>query len=91
MPTHRLPLTQALRQQILRVTPFPSALGGPFAAPLFAPLSAVQNSLWMRLQLYFRLYGLVLSVCVIKLHFCPFVKYFFPRTTETVAKLPLLW
>ena len=64
MPTHRLPLTQALRQQILRVTPFPSALGGPFAAPLFAPLSAVQNSLWMRLQLYFRLYGFgVIGLC----------------------------
>ena len=28
--------------------PFPPALGGPFAAPLFASLSAVRNSLWMR-------------------------------------------
>ena len=85
MPTHRLPLTQALRQQILGVTPFPSALGGPFAAPLFALLSAVQNSLWMRLQLYFRVKGLFLSVCVIKLYFCPFVKNFFPHTVEMVA------
>ena len=48
VPAHCLPLTQALRQQILRGIPFPSALGGPFAAPLFAPLSAMQNSLWMR-------------------------------------------
>ena len=39
VPTHRLPLTQAIRQRILRI-PFPRALGGPFAAPLFAPISA---------------------------------------------------
>ena len=84
------PVTQATRQKILGGLPFPSALGGPFAAPLFAPLSALRNSLWMRLQLYFRVKGFLL-VCVIKLHFCPFVKYFFPRAAETVAKLPLLW
>ena len=43
------PVTLAMRQKILWYTPFPSALGGPFAAPLFALLSAMQNSLWMRL------------------------------------------
>ena len=44
----------------------------------------------MRLQLYFRLNGLSYDA-IIKLHHCPFVKYFFPRAAETVAKLPLLW
>ena len=39
-PTRRLPLTQAIRQKILRDFPVPFALGGPFAAPLFAPISA---------------------------------------------------
>ena len=42
------PLTLAMRQKILWESPFPPALGGPFAAPLFALLSALQNSLWMR-------------------------------------------
>jgi hypothetical protein len=47
-----------MRQKILWLSPFPPALGGPFAAPLFALLSAMQNSLWMRLQFYFRFFGL---------------------------------
>ena len=42
------PLTLALRQKILRIAPVPPALGGPFAESLFALLSAMQNSLWMR-------------------------------------------
>ena len=53
------PVTLAMRQKILKPTLFPSALGGPFAAPLLASLSAVGNSLWMRLQLYFRVCGLL--------------------------------
>ena len=59
VPTHRLPLTQALRQKILRPTPFPPALSGPFAAPLFAPLSAPGTLCGRALQLYFRLNGLM--------------------------------
>ena len=47
VPTHRSPVTQVLRQRILGKS-VPSALGGPFDIPLFALLSAVQNSLWMR-------------------------------------------
>ena len=85
------PVTQATRQKILRISPFPSALGGPFAAPLFAPLSAMRNSLWMRLQFYFRLKGLVLSVFVIKLQNCPFVKHFFPRCADSIANFSDLW
>ena len=34
------PVTGANRKKILRRKPVPSALGGPFAAPLFTPLSA---------------------------------------------------
>ena len=59
VPTHRLPLTQAIRQQILREHPFPSALGGPFAAPLFAPLSAAGTLCGCAAQFYFRLKGLL--------------------------------
>ena len=84
------PVTQAMRQKILGVSPFPSALGGPFAAPLFAPLSAMRNSLWMRLQFYFRVQGLLLSVCVIKLQKCPFVKNFFPHIVEILANPAVL-
>ena len=60
VPTHRLPLTQALCQQILRVSPFPSALGGPFAAPLFAPLSASGTLCGCAAQFYFRLNGFLI-------------------------------
>ena len=76
------PITQATRQKILGENPFPSALGGPFAAPLFALLSALQNSLWMRLQFDFRLKGLVFFVFLIKLQFCLFVKNFFPSWVD---------
>ena len=57
VPTHRLPLTQAIRQQILGENPFPSALGGPFAAPLFAPLSAAGTLCGCAAQFYFRFLG----------------------------------
>ena len=57
VPTHRLPLTQALRQQILWIAPFPPALGGPFAAPLFAPISAPGTLCGCALQFYFRFNG----------------------------------
>ena len=60
VPTHRLPLTQALRQQILRNSPFPSALDGPFAAPLFAPLSATGTLCGCAAQFYFRLNGFLI-------------------------------
>ena len=48
-PTRRLPVNAGNASEDTPVNPFPSALGGPFAAPLFALLSAMQNSLWMRL------------------------------------------
>ena len=38
--------------------PFPSALGGPFAAPLFAPLSAAGTLCGCAAQFYFRFLGL---------------------------------
>lgn len=72
----RCPVTLALRQKILRLTPVPPALDGPFAAPLFALLSALQNSLWMRLRLYFRLTGLSYDMLFIH-QLCPFVKHYF--------------
>ena len=59
------PITQATRQKILRPKPFPTALHGPFADPLFALLSALQNSLWMRCQLYFRVNGFIFKLCLL--------------------------
>ena len=63
MPTHRLPHNAGKASKDTQAQPFPSALGGPFAAPLFAPLSAMRNSLWMRLQFYFRLNGFIIKLC----------------------------
>ena len=91
MPTHRLPHNAGNASKDTQAQPFPSALGGPFAAPLFALLSAMQNSLWMRLQFYFRFFGLVLLVFFIKLQKCPLVKHFFPCYTDSVAIFPILW
>ena len=80
------PVTLAMRQKILRMTPVPPALSGPFAAPLFAPLSALRDSLWMRWQLYFRFHGL--SYVMLFIHqTCPFVKHFFPPGTEFIQPL----
>ena len=41
------PVTQACVREYWEKT-VPSALGGPFDTPLFALLSAVPDSLWMR-------------------------------------------
>ena len=48
MPTHPLPFNAGIASEDTQDLPFPPALDGPFANPLFAPLSAVRNSLWMR-------------------------------------------
>ena len=62
VPTHRLPVNAGNAsidtEGSLLV---PLALGGPFTGSLFAPLSAVRNSLWMRLRLYPRLCGFPFS------------------------------
>ena len=75
------PLTLAMRQMILRHLPVLSALGGPFADPLFAPLSALRHSLWMRCQLYFRVCGLPYDMFFIQQK-CPFVKYEIAQTID---------
>ena len=51
------PLTLAMRRKILRFSPVLPALCGPFAAPLFAPLSAPGTLCGCALQLYFRFIG----------------------------------
>ena len=48
MPTHPLPNNAGNASEDTRDEPVPPALDGPFANPLFAPLSALRNSLWMR-------------------------------------------
>ena len=64
-PTRRVPSNAGNASEDTQDSPFPSALGGPFAAPLFAPLSALGNSLWMRLQLYFRVFGFLFKLCLL--------------------------
>ena len=48
MPTHLLPSNAGNASEDTKDEPVPPALDGPFANPLFAPLSALRNSLWMR-------------------------------------------
>ena len=74
-------ITPALRQRILR-KPFLPALGGPFADPLFAPLSALRDSLWMRCRLYFRFFGLRFELGIFIHQERPFVKNFFSPGRE---------
>ena len=77
------PLTLAMRQKILRPKPVPTALGGPFAAPLFAPFSATGTLCGCAAQLYSRFCGLTYVMLVIH-EMCAFVKNFF---TPQVDKL----
>ena len=70
-----------MRRKILEVSLVPLALGGPFAGPLFALLSALQSSLWMRCRLYPRLLRF-LYVMLIKHEMCPFVKNFFSQAAD---------
>ena len=65
VPTHRLPVNAGNASEDTKAKPVLPALGGPFAAPLFAPLSALGNSLWMRLQLYFRVFGFLFKLCLL--------------------------
>ena len=76
VPTHRLPNNAGIASEDTRKSVL-SALGGPFAAPLFALLSALRDSLWMRLQLYFRVFGLSFELGIFIHQNCPFVKKFF--------------
>ena len=82
------PVTQATRQKILRKFPFPSALGGPFAAPLFALLSALQNSLWMRLQFYFRVKGLCYRFVLLNYTFVRLSSTFFRARRNVLPSAP---
>jgi len=74
VPTHRLPVNAGNASEDTEEIPVLPALGGPFAAPLFAPLSALRHSLWMRWQLYFRVHGLSYDMLFIQQK-CPFVKH----------------
>ena len=76
VPTHRLPNNAGIASEDTRKSVLP-ALGGPFAAPLFALLSALRDSLWMRLQLYFRVFGLSFELGIFIHQNRPFVKNFF--------------
>ena len=84
-PTRRVPSNAGNASEDTQDSPFPSALGGPFAAPLFAPLSAMGNSLWMRLQLYFRVCGLLYLLKVFIHHAKPFVKHYFSPLADKCA------
>ena len=59
VPTHRPPLTQAIRQRILwlPISPCPRR---PICCSAFRSDLSLRNSLWMRWQFYFRVVGLSL-------------------------------
>lgn len=48
VPTHRLPLTQAIRQQILGDEPFSLCPRRPICCSAFRSALSCRNSLWMR-------------------------------------------
>ena len=83
MPTHRLPHNAGNASKILRPKPVPSALCGPFAAPLHAPLSAPGTLCGGDKQLYFRFVGLKYDM-PIKHQVCAFVKNFFARRKDKI-------
>ena len=63
VPTHRLPVNAGIASEDTLENPFPPALSGPFAAPLFAPLSAPGTLCGCALQFYFRLNGFGIKLC----------------------------
>ena len=63
VPTHRLPVNAGNASEDTKASPFPPALCGPFAAPLFAPLSAPGTLCGCAIQLYFRFNGFVIKLC----------------------------
>ena len=76
------PLTLALRQKILWKIPFPPALGGPFTASLFAPLSAPGTLCGCALQFYFRFNGFCIQVMPVIQQTCAFVKNYFSSVAD---------
>ena len=71
-----------MRQKILWKSPFPPALGGPFAAPLFALLSAVQNSLWMRYAALLPLPWFAIRLCLLYTIRAPLSSIIFTQQTD---------
>jgi len=71
----------ANRQKILRLPPVPPALDGPFAAPLFAPLSA-PGTLCGCAGSFTSVSTVFYIDAIIKLQSCPFVKNYFPYIVE---------
>ena len=57
VPTHRLPVNAGIASEDTLVSHFPLPSAAHFSESLFAPLSALRNSLWMRFRFYSRLNG----------------------------------
>ena len=81
VPTHRLPDNAGNASEDTLVAQFPLPSAAHYTNPLFAPLSALRHSLWMRCGLYSRLIGL--SYVMLFIHqLCAFVKNFFASQTD---------
>ena len=76
-----------MRQKILWESPFPPALGGPFAAPLFALLSAVQNSLWMRYAALLPLPWFAIRLCLLYTIRAPLSSIIFTQQADKCAHI----
>ena len=77
VPTHRLPVNAGNASEDTLVAHFPLPSAAHYTDPLFAPLSALRCSLWMRFRLYSRFKGFKLcyalyttNVCVCQELFC---------------------
>ena len=92
VPTHRLPRNAGNASKDTQGLPFSLCPRRPICCPAFrSALSNPELSVDALAVLLPPRRFLVLSVFVIKLQICPFVKNFFPRTAETVAITPIPW
>ena len=86
VPTHRLPCNAGNASKDTQGLPFSLCPRRPICCPAFrSALSNPELSVDALRSFTSASKVLVLSVFVIKLQICPFVKNFFPHTAETVA------
>jgi len=76
VPTHRLPVNAGIASEDTLGCPISPCPQRPICCPALRSALSPRNSLWMRLQLYFRLNGLFYDMPFIH-QMCAFVKNFF--------------
>ena len=82
VPTHRLPVNAGIASEDTPVSRFPLPSAAHCTESLFAPLSALRNSLWMRFQLYSRVLGFKLCYALYTPNVQPCQGKIFPERTD---------